>query len=805
MGQPLKTEDGLTTQLYHYDPCGQCIESIDGEGHTTHFQFDPLGRLSKKTLPDGAAIEYGYDADSHLIACHLPQNLTWNASYDLMGRKTIEYLKAGSEISQQWQYSYEKGLLQYATDPMDRTHTYFYDALSRLEKEIVGPFTRSFTYDNRGLLTSAEESGNDQSKVLRSYDSCGRLISESIYLNSTLIQQTDQSWSPNSRTLSINDHKREFFYEAGHLKTVSTPDHTLSYDYSLNGTLIHKTTPFISVDLHYNGSLPETIITHLSGQTNTESLKWTPSGKLSSHNDKNFSYTPRGHLKSAGEEQFSFDHNKLGSGIRTSAKHHQVPQDGIDAFGKIITELIDSKTIKATYDSLGQTITRDNTTYQWDPWGRLTQVTSPNSTWKASYDPFGRRLKTTYSSGWWPFAQQTLSYYDPQHEFQEIGLKSGSTTFWKIYGPTSCELILDTNGNSVGLLNDALGNLIAVLTPTEISWKKELPSAYGPLTQPSTPSSLLAYAQSLTWQGKQQDPTGLIHFGARYYDPLSGRFLSQDPISYPIALNLYSYANGDPINFRDPDGRFASLAYETTKRATIDSFLPISRINNQMIKSCNMLSSYCANNGFTRSSQFQVGSFDLYNGSIEFINGINNTENESLESASRLSQYAQGAKIHGIYNKSNSVAVDILECMVQHMGYHTPPVQLLKNRWDRLIDNHGPETKFLQICHSGGADQVKNALLSSPESVRQRIIVLALAPSVIIPNELCFQSYNYMSRRDFVTHLDIPGQLNYIDELRVLEPHSSAEWWDHGILSPTFIDPLQHHINDYLENYGDIK
>jgi len=565
-GQPLKTADGLITQFYHYDPCGQCIESIDGESHSTHFQFDHFGRLAKKILPDGASIGYSYDNDSHLIACHLPQNLIWNASYDQMGRKTIEYLQAGSEISQQWQYSYEKGLLQHATDPMDRTHTYFYDALSRLEKEIVGPFTRSFTYDNRGLITSAEELGNDHSKVLRSYDSCGRLISESIFLNSTLIQQTDQSWTPNGRTLNIDGHKREFFYEAGHLKTVSTPGHTLSYDYSLNGTLIHKTTPFISVDLHYKASLPETIITHLSGQTHTESLKWTPLGKLSSYesnkNKKSFSYTSRGHLKSAGEEKFTFDNNRLSSGIRTSANHHQVPQDGIDAFGKIITELIESKTIKATYDSLGQTISRDNTTYQWDPWGRLTQVTSPNSTWKASYDPFGRRLKTTHSSGWWPFPQQTLSYYDPQHEFQEIGLKSGSNTFWKIYGPTSCELILDNNGNSVGLLNDALGNLIAILTPKEISWKKELPSVYGPLTPAPAASSLLAYAQSLTWQGKQQDPTGLIHFGARYYDPLSGRFLSQDPISYPISLNLYSYANGDPINFRDPDGRFHSPFYQ---------------------------------------------------------------------------------------------------------------------------------------------------------------------------------------------------------------------------------------------------
>ncbi len=800
LGQPLKVEDRLTTILYRYDPSGQCIATTDGEGRTTHFQFDPHGRLTKKTLPDHTSIGYTYDDDSHLVSYDLPENLSWKASYDQMGRKTSEQLQSGFEVSQQWQYIYENGLLQRAIDPMGRAHIYSYDALSRLERETINDFTRSFAYDNRGLITSAE---NNDSKVLRSYDTCGRLISESTYLDSTLIQQTNQSWSPTNRILIVNGHQREFSYESGRLKTVSSQGQTLRYDYDLSGNLVKKATPFATVDIHYNASLPESIITHLQDHTHTESLKWSPSGKLSSHNTKNFSYTPQGFLSQAGEEHFSF--NPLG--IRNSANHTSIPHDGIDAFGKIIAELIDSKPVKTTYNALGQTTSQNDTSFEWDPWGNLIKVTTPNSTWKASYDSFGRRLKTTHTAGWWPFPIHTLSYYDPQHEFQEIGLQSGSNTFWKIYGPNSCEFILDDKGNSVGLLNDAVGNLIAVLTSKNTSWTKELPSAYGPLTAPPTTSSLLTYAHSLTWQGKQQDPTGLIHFGARYYDPTRGRFLSPDPIAYPIPLNLYSYANGDPINFRDPSGRFASTIYETTQRFVADSFLPlpVSHVYNHMIQSCNALSAYCANNGFTRSSQFQVGSFDLPNGSIDFINGINNTETESLATVTQLSKYAQGAKVHGTYNRSNTVPVDILECMVQHMGFHTPPVQLIKNRWNHLIAKHGPDAKFLQFCHSGGADQIKNALLSSPESVRKQIIVVALAPSVIIPNELCFQSYNYVSRNDFVTYLDIMGQLNHGDELMVLDPHPSADWWDHGISSPTFEVPLRRRINEYIKDYGGKK
>ena len=53
--------------------------------------------------------------------------------------------------------------------------------------------------------------------------------------------------------------------------------------------------------------------------------------------------------------------------------------------------------------------------------------------------------------------------------------------------------------------------------------------------------------------------------GARYYDPQSGRFLSPNPLGYPTCLNLYTYANGDPINYRDPDGRFFVEAWHNPR------------------------------------------------------------------------------------------------------------------------------------------------------------------------------------------------------------------------------------------------
>jgi hypothetical protein len=297
--------------------------------------------------------------------------------------------------------------------------------------------------------------------------------------------------------------------------------------------------------------------------------------------------------------------------------------------------------------------------------------------------------------------------------------------------------------------------------------------------------------------------------GERYYDPKGGRFLSPDPVGHPACLDLYAYAGGDPVNYFDPDGRFASPVYQTIKPVVISTFQPFF---SQAIQGLNVIPAYFANHGLTRSGSFQVGSFDLPYGAIGLINGINNKQAQSIASAQQLSQYGGGVKIYGIYNATNwdsnqcvSTGIDIIECGLGHMGMHTPPVQLLKNQWNHFIATHGPEEKFLQNSHSGGALHVYHALLTSPKSVQQRIISVAFAPAVIIPKKLCFQSYNYISRRDFVTHLDLIGKLKYGSQLQVLEPHPDANFWDHELLSPTFAPIIKDHIIDYIKNYGSKK
>jgi RHS repeat-associated protein len=52
----------------------------------------------------------------------------------------------------------------------------------------------------------------------------------------------------------------------------------------------------------------------------------------------------------------------------------------------------------------------------------------------------------------------------------------------------------------------------------------------------------------------QDDETGLLYYGYRYYQPNTGRWLSRDPIGENGGENQYEFAMNDSVSYIDPDG-----------------------------------------------------------------------------------------------------------------------------------------------------------------------------------------------------------------------------------------------------------
>ncbi|WP_250924034.1 RHS repeat-associated core domain-containing protein [Streptomyces albipurpureus] len=78
-----------------------------------------------------------------------------------------------------------------------------------------------------------------------------------------------------------------------------------------------------------------------------------------------------------------------------------------------------------------------------------------------------------------------------------------------------------------------------------------------PYGQPTVSGA--ASTNAYTFTGRENDDTGLLHYRSRYYDPETGRFISEDPIGHAGGINLYQYALSSPTTYTDPSGNSPML------------------------------------------------------------------------------------------------------------------------------------------------------------------------------------------------------------------------------------------------------
>jgi RHS repeat-associated protein len=75
------------------------------------------------------------------------------------------------------------------------------------------------------------------------------------------------------------------------------------------------------------------------------------------------------------------------------------------------------------------------------------------------------------------------------------------------------------------------------------------------------------------------DPSGLFLATYRAYDPAVGRWLNRDPIGLAGGLNLYAYANNNPLRWTDPTGLDVFLC-----RRPADLPFPLNQFDHYWIK-----------------------------------------------------------------------------------------------------------------------------------------------------------------------------------------------------------------------------
>ncbi|MFA6305523.1 MAG: RHS repeat-associated core domain-containing protein [Candidatus Gracilibacteria bacterium] len=88
---------------------------------------------------------------------------------------------------------------------------------------------------------------------------------------------------------------------------------------------------------------------------------------------------------------------------------------------------------------------------------------------------------------------------------------------------------------------------------------------YYPFGEVRIDQTTTAYKNPYKFTGKELDTSsGLYYYGARYYNPTIGRFVSRDPwggkLDDPQSLNKYSYVRNNPLKYVDPTGEMFFLS-----------------------------------------------------------------------------------------------------------------------------------------------------------------------------------------------------------------------------------------------------
>jgi RHS repeat-associated protein len=103
--------------------------------------------------------------------------------------------------------------------------------------------------------------------------------------------------------------------------------------------------------------------------------------------------------------------------------------------------------------------------------------------------------------------------------------------------------------SQVAPLRDALGNTIAIVDSNGVVRTSYTYEPFGNTSVTGTTNT-----NEFQYTGRENESNGLYFYRARYYSPLLGRFISEDPIGFGGGLNLYSYVFDSPTNLTDASG-----------------------------------------------------------------------------------------------------------------------------------------------------------------------------------------------------------------------------------------------------------
>jgi RHS repeat-associated protein len=563
------TDANTHTTAYTYDARNRRLSETNPLGQATSFTYDSAGNLLTRQKPDGATIEYVYDTRNRRTETRYPDGTAETATYDAAGRmigmgnattsETTTYDANGRPVSVTDQhmgaisYTYDAvGNRTSVTDPDGGIQRFVYDELNRLSSvtDPTGGVT-SYQYDelNRPIRTTLPNGVTTS----RGYDDDNRL-------------QQVRTVDPAGTVLALFDYT----YDAVGNRTTMTEEDGGATSYTYDNR-------YQVIEVDY----PEGRVANATGAGEIKPLPgferfiYDPVGnRLSRQTDTTtttYEYDAANRMTRGGDAIYRYDANgnrvaKEDAGLyRYHTEHPDVSYqyDYEDRLIRIVEQQLHPTNRTAHGEDLPAGLSRKPalqfvTEYRYDAAGRRVE--------KHTGPSFNGMLEGTIDDVRF---EQVRYLYDGLEVLHEHSSRQDHQTkaFYRAGGRLVAQFRYATSdGFGSGQIprmyldyysHDGLGS-VATLTHYEDD-ENHQPiryrySAFGAIVQGDFTNNPYGYTSR-----RFDHENGFYHYHFRKYDPVTGNWLTPDPIGIGGGINLYRFVQNNPVNFVEWLGLYSSM------------------------------------------------------------------------------------------------------------------------------------------------------------------------------------------------------------------------------------------------------
>lgn len=553
-GRLVSMARGPRTLTIGYDAAGRLLDHTDALGRTTTYAYDAADQVTRIDWPDGSATGFGYDASGRLTSATPPGGaahlLAWTPRDEL-----ASYAPPGAGGGDAYLYDLDLALTQH-TDGAGRVVERVYEAGTGRRSVLRTPTEdRVYGYDpGTGRLTSIATSSQT---VAYGYD--GQLLTSLTWSGAvvgTVGHVHDADLDPSA--LVVDGVSTAFTYDDDGLLLSAGPL-SITRDAATGLPTEDRLDQIVTTYAHdaYGAHSGISVATAGGAALYALSVVRDDMGFITQQVEtvgattrtRTYAYDGRRRLETVRDggtivESYGYD----GRGNRTSGLGGVTgtysDRDALQAWGGI------------TYaqDGAGRRTTRTegaaSTSYVYDALGLLRRVDLPDGR-RVEYvvDGAGRRVGKDVDGqrvrGWlYADALRPVAELDASQAVVSrfVYGEQTYTPAFMVRGGVTYRFVTDLRG-SVRLVVDAATGALAQRIDYD---------AFGRVLQDTNPGF-----QPFGFAGGLYDPdTGLVRFGARDYDPETGRWTARDPLGFGGGdTNLYAYVGSDPVNYIDPTGR----------------------------------------------------------------------------------------------------------------------------------------------------------------------------------------------------------------------------------------------------------